>query len=101
MSVNTPLHAIDAMRRFELRKMSDDGEGYLGLDAEVFAWLLDDAERLNKLESRAMALGYEDLESLLDAQPTKGDASGRQPDKPPFDWKARLEACDKLFLQEG
>jgi hypothetical protein len=37
-----------------------------GLDRRVLRWLLDDAERLNRIESRAIEAGYDSVEAMLD-----------------------------------
>ena len=68
MSVNTPLHTIEALRKHELRGDNlHTGAKFLdGLDSRVLNWLLDDAERLNRLESRAIAAGFDSIETMLD-----------------------------------
>lgn len=67
MAVNTPLHTIEILRKHNTRADSlNTGARFLdGLDTRVLAWLLDDAERLNRLEARAIEAGFEDLEHLV------------------------------------
>ena len=61
MGVNTPLHTIEALRKAKLRgdRVASGAKFLDGLDARVLVWLLDDAERLNRLESRAIEAGFD------------------------------------------
>jgi hypothetical protein len=70
MAVNTPLHTIETLRGIKAR--ADDnprtGASFVdGLDTRVLKWLCDDAERLNKLESRAIEAGFHSIEDMLQA----------------------------------
>lgn len=61
MAVNTPLASVQALRA-TLRK----GRTHeVPVNSRVLRWLLDDAERLNQLEARAIESGFETLEDAL------------------------------------
>ncbi len=64
MAVNTPLATIETLRSAPARKGNGGGD-VVEVDTRILNWLCDDAERLNKLESSAIKLGYEIAEDAL------------------------------------
>ena len=66
----TPLHTIEILRKeIERAPESTRGEGgaqFVKLDTRVLTWLCADAERLNKLDSRAIGAGLENADAFAD-----------------------------------
>lgn len=68
MLTNTPLEVCDvAFKLIEEKRTFGNMRQSVALPAFELEWLAKDAEHLNKLNSRAMELGYEDAESALNA----------------------------------
>lgn len=68
-TTNTPLMVIDQWNEL-LNKddmISHGRQRTFAINSAKLRWLLNDAEHLNHLNSRAMEMGYEDAEAALKA----------------------------------
>ena len=76
MATNTPLITIERLRTLALK--ADDITGISGtpsvpVQTHILRWLLDDAERLNRLEMAAIERGFEGVDGAIAYDKLSGD----------------------------
>lgn len=85
----TPLYTIDALRNAINQAPEHRIQGgalsaarFVSIDTRVLEWLLTDAERLNRLDVRAIDAGFGGIDAMLAAAATEDldDTSGQDRD---------------------